>query len=224
MQFGKIWSPPLKFFNVRGKRETIYTRLLVKPDGTVYYQEQFDGTFYSELNFRKFPFDSQKLQLLLEPIDSNNDGNIVFVADITRIGKSKTAFLTEWNIGEVASKISTRSFEIDKINIPQFIYEIEITRVQGLYVWNIFIPLLLITSISWTVFWSRSFESNAVIGYSSTLFAIAFNVVIAEDLPKLAYITFINGFVLLVYIFICLSILQILLKHCLNIQGKKILR
>lgn len=90
---GEIWSPNVRFMNVDLTRETAYTELKVKPDGTVYYKERFQGLFNSETNLKKFPFDSQKLKLILEsPLDDSK--NLVLAGDRNKIGKSNEAFST----------------------------------------------------------------------------------------------------------------------------------
>lgn len=217
---GEIWSPNVRFLNIEHEREPAYTQLKVKPDGTVYYKERFTGQFNSEMNLKRFPFDSQEIELILEsPLDDVKD--VAFVVDSNKIGKSQEAFLTGWTIGESKAIIRDRKSEIEEVYFNEFIYQISISRNSKPYVWNIILPLLFIVGISWTVFWSRSFESNTVMASSSLLSAIAFNIVIAEELPKVAYLTFMNGFILSVYIFICLVIIYTVLKHWLDLEKKK---
>jgi Neurotransmitter-gated ion-channel transmembrane region len=193
--------------------------LKVKPDGTVYYKERFHGLFNSETNLKKFPFDSQQLKLILEsPLDDSK--NIVLAVDRNKNGKSKRAFLPGWEIGSARAFVNNNYLEVDGWYYPEFVYEIELSRLSGAYVWNVFAPLLLIVIIAWLVFWSKSFEANCGISVSCLLSAIAFHIVIAEELPKVSYLTFINGFILLSYIFIALSIVQIVVKHRLELEKK----
>jgi hypothetical protein len=219
-QIREIWSPDVKFLNIERERETVYTELKVKPDGTVYYKERFTGQFNDEINLKKFSFDSQRLRLLLTT-PTYDTKNIDFIVDKARTGKSPNAFLTGWTIEKYNALVGSKKSEIDEVTYPEFIYEINISRYSIPYILNIFLPLLFIIAISWTVFWSRSFESNTVIATSSLLSAIAFNVVIAEDLPKVAYVTYLNGFILVVYIFISLVVIYTVVKHQLNLEIHK---
>jgi hypothetical protein len=217
---GEIWSPDVHFSNVELKRETAYTQIKVSPDGTVNYKERFKGTFNSEMDVRRFPFDRQKLKLVLEsPL--NDTREVVFNVDKIKTGKSPEAFLTGWKIGEHNAVAQITKSEVEDIKENKYTYEINIFRDSDSYFWNIIVPLLLIIAVSFTVFWSRSFESNTVISFSSLLSAIAFNIVIAEELPKVAYLTFINGFILISYLVICLAIIQIVIKHYLNAEKKE---
>ncbi|PSB03197.1 hypothetical protein [Merismopedia glauca] len=217
---GEIWLPDVHFANVELKREKAYTQIKVNPDGTVNYKERFKGTFKSEMDVRRFPFDRQKLKLVLEsPL--NDTEQVIFNVDKSKTGRSSEAFLTGWKIGEQNAVAEITKSEVENIEENQYIYEIDLFRDSDSYFWNIIVPLLLIIAVSFTVFWSRSFESNTVISFSSLLSAIAFNIVIAEELPKVAYLTFINGFILISYLVICLAIIQIVIKHYLNAEKKE---
>jgi hypothetical protein len=217
---GEIWLPDIRFSNVELKRETAYTQIKVNPDGIVTYKERFKGTFNSEMDVRRFPFDRQKLKLVIQsPL--NDSKEVVFNVDKSKTGKSSEAFLTGWKLGEQNAVAQITKSEIENIEESKYTYEINIFRDSDSYFWNIIVPLLLIVAVSFTVFWSRSFESNTVISFSSLLSAIAFNIVIAEELPKVAYLTFINGFILISYLVICLAIIQIVIKHYLNAEKKE---
>jgi hypothetical protein len=52
------------------------------------------------------------------------------------------------------------------------------------------------------------------------LSAIAFNIVVAAALPKVSYLTFINGFFLISYVFINLAVIQSVVKHRLDLEKK----
>ncbi|MBW4618815.1 MAG: hypothetical protein KME17_05590 [Cyanosarcina radialis HA8281-LM2] len=219
-KIGEIWSPQVRFVNIELGRETAYNQIQVKSDGTVYYRERFNGTFNSEMNLKRFPFDRQQLKLVLEsPL--NDKSTIAFTVDDNKTGKSEDAFLTGWTLEDYRVFIVDRQFDVDPVAVNRYVYEIGIARSYNSYIWNIILPSLFIIGVSWTVFWSRSFESNVAISFSSLLSAIAFNIVIAEELPKVAYLTWINGFISIGYIFLCLSIVQIVIKHNFNVKKKE---
>ncbi|PIG90986.1 hypothetical protein [Gloeocapsopsis sp. IPPAS B-1203] len=216
---GEIWTPNIKFLNIESVRETAYILLKVEPDGTVHYKERFTGQFNSEMNLQRFPFDRQKLRVIVEALD--NIENIVLLADNSKTGAAKDAFLTGWRIRDFQAFPRVRVSEVEEESFSEYVSEINILRYHNPYIWNVFLPLLFIIIVSWTVFWSRSFESNTVIATSSLVSAIAFNIVVVEELPKVSYLTFINGFILIVYVFICLVIIYTVVKHWLDLEKKK---
>lgn len=215
----EIWFPNIRFMNVELAREIAYTELKVTPDGTVHYKERFHGQFNSKTNLKKFPFDSQKLKLILEsPVDDLK--NLILFVDKNKNGKSKEAFLSGWIIDDTRAFVTTKRAEFENDYYSRFVYEICFSRTPEAYIWNVFAPLLLIIVISWTVFWSNSFEANCGISISCLLSAIAFNIVITQELPKVSYLTFMNGFILISYIFIGLTLVQIVVKHRLDLEKK----
>lgn len=214
-----IWFPDIRFMNVELARETAYTELKVTPDGTVHYKERFHGQFNSETNLKKFPFDSQTLKLILcSPVEDLE--SLKLFVNKNKNGKSKEAFLSGWIINDARAFVITKKEEFENVERSTFIYEIDLSRTPEAYIWNVFAPLFLIIIISWTVFWSNSFEANCGIAISCLLSAIAFNIVVAAELPKVAYLTFMNGFILISYIFIGLTLVHIVFKHRLDLEKK----
>ncbi len=67
-----------------------------------------------------------------------------------------------------------------------------------------FVPLLLMVILSWTVFWIESSELNSQVDISATtiLTVIAFAFAIQANLPKVPYLTFIDVFFLVCYLFV----------------------
>jgi hypothetical protein len=62
------------------------------------------------------------------------------------------------------------------------------------------LPLLLINIISWSVFWidvKKEFSSQIGLGMTSLLTAIAYSFTISSSLPRVAYLTLIDYFILL---------------------------
>ena len=73
----------------------------------------------------------------------------------------------------------------------------------GYYVYKIILPIIFIWAISWSVFWVRGSQIDAKVNVTIVclLALIAYNFIIDEDLPKLAYLTFLDSFILLSYFF-----------------------
>jgi len=80
---------------------------------------------------------------------------------------------------------------------------LSVKRNAGYYIWTFFLPLLLINIISWTVFWidiETEFNTRISIGISSLLSAIAFNIAIGTNLPRVGYLTCADSFIFFSYI------------------------
>ena len=81
--------------------------------------------------------------------------------------------------------------------------KIEVQRNHQYYIFKVIFPIILILLICWSVFWihPRELESKLTITIVCLLSLIAYNFVIEEDVPKLAYLTIMDHLILASYIF-----------------------
>ena len=84
-----IWWPSIEFINVVGERDVPSRRLVVNSDGRIVYNERFYGTFTSEMDFRRFPFDTQDFVVQIESF-SYDASEVEFVAGDAAIASSGT--------------------------------------------------------------------------------------------------------------------------------------
>lgn len=83
---------------------------------------------------------------------------------------------------------------------------IEIKRNSAHYVFKIIIPVFLILCVAWSVMWIPTYKLDARLTTSivALLALIAYNFVFEGDIPKLEYLTDLDKFILLSYIFCCI--------------------
>ena len=178
-----------------------------------------------DFDLKKFPFDEQELIIELFPpygIDYNDDKNYPkpFVTTFTPrsnvyldIEKYKNKnFLKEWSVEKVEvdniinKTKSTSLFDRDKIidAIDDRInIKITVKRNINYFIFKIIIPVFLILSIVWSVMWipPNQVESRLTTSIVGLLSLIAYNFVFNDDLPKLSYLTSLDRYVLLSYLF-----------------------
>ena len=84
-----------------------------------------------------------------------------------------------------------------------FLLHLEVQRMSAYYLFKIILPIMFILVISWSVFWVRGSQLEAKVNVTIVclLSLIAYNFIIDEDLPKLAYLTFLDSFILLSYFY-----------------------
>ena len=79
----------------------------------------------------------------------------------------------------------------------------EIERKSGYYIFKIILPIVLILMVCWSVVWidPKELESRLTITIVCLLSLIAYNFVIDKDLPKLEYLTVLDWFILISYVY-----------------------
>ncbi|MEG4321785.1 MULTISPECIES: hypothetical protein [unclassified Microcoleus] len=213
----QIWEPALTIFNSQSAAKRGTVQLSAKPDGTVTYLEQVSATVSAQFDFRKFPFDSETPAIIWEPLSSDTQ-KIVLQANQTATGYNKERYvsLSEWEIIGINTAVTSKKAEKEDKTYPRYTFEIKLQRNYQYYIFKVFIPLLLITLISWTTFWMNPnsvFATQMSVGLTSTLTAITFNFTVANALPRVPYMTLMDTYILISYLFFFLSIIANVSLH-----------
>jgi len=194
--------------------------------GVAYFRQSFD--------FKKFPFDTQKLIINIKSgqvnqqyenhKNSNTEGSITFLTPEVGVYLSllkyiETNKLKAWKIPdggiEIISKEVVDNNFFDKwtkkiIQRSENILSLEITieRNYQHYLLKIMLPVFLILCVAWYVLWIPTFKYEARLNTSiiALLALIAYNFVFQDDIPKLEYLTDLDWFILLSYIFCCIPV------------------
>ena len=102
---------------------------------------------------------------------------------------------------------------IQKKNIPivsRNFLDIEITIERNVkhYVFKVMLPVFLILCVAWHVLWipTHKYEARLNTSIIALLALIAYNFVFQDDIPKLEYLTDLDWFILLSYIFCCIPV------------------
>jgi hypothetical protein len=77
------------------------------------------------------------------------------------------------------------------------------------------IPLLLITIASWSVFWldPKEFSTQITIAFTNLLTVVALLLVINDKLPRVGYLTLMDGFTMICFMTILIAILVLIIAH-----------
>ena len=179
----------------------------------------------ADFDLKNFPFDKQVLRIELTApynVDYNEKKNYPkpFVTTFTPRKNvlldlekyKKNNYLKEWRIVDIniynSLVINDEISRFDREKITQSIYDtisldITVDRNTNYFIFKIIIPVFLILSIAWSVMWipPNQVESRLTTSIVALLALIAYNFVFNEDLPKLSYLTSLDRYILLSYLF-----------------------
>ena len=212
LEDSQLWTPPLEAANSISHKRNSYT-LQADRDGIVTYVERFDGVLSNPYDLRKFPFDTQVLQFEIQPfLWSARDVRFAEKPlPLTGISPDQHLELANWRIQDVRYKVERVAGAGAAPEMTDALFQVEIKRRSGFYVWKIFLPLVLMTLIPAAVFWIDPKELDWLLKVPLTMLLslVAFQFAVARDLPRLGYITFLDAVFVGSFVFYFVQILEI---------------
>jgi hypothetical protein len=220
----EVWSPRLDIANIRTFK-TFNVSFYCDADGSVSWEERFDTLLSNEFYLRRFPFDGQTLRVTIQPFITPKragDNPITFADRTYSTGISHRAYLSAWTIDGITYERSSEPVDAVSLVVPQAQFNIVVTRRSGFHVWQVFLPIILMVMIPWTVFWvsTREFDWQMKIPIATMLAMVAFNFTISRDLPRVSYLTFLDAVFLAGFIFTFLTIVEVIAVHVLVMADK----
>ena len=213
-----VWRPELVILNAVEQRHSYETSLRVAPDGLMSFVERFDAVVTSTFNLTPFPFDAQKLEVLVHPF-TDQQQFITFVPSLLPVWTA-TEFntyssLESWRFQSLTSHLGRAASQFGAHAIAEARFEIAVARRYQFYLWKVFLPLLLMVVVSWSVFWFDPPEvsSQVTIAVTTILTIIAFALTISLTLPRVPYLTFVDAYFLTCYIFAFVAMLELTAVH-----------
>jgi hypothetical protein len=209
-----IWWPNVEFENGEGERHVEARSLAIDPDGKVEYTERFDGRFHMEVDLRQFPFDRQTFEIQIESF--NWDERFLVFEPLEGVTGFDEGFHTlEWDLMDVSSRVEPSQEVRSPTTFSKLVFELRVERRSGYYLWKLLLPVLLIVGFTWSNFWMTGEPGGTRMqrSFIALLTLVAFYQVLAGNLPRISYLTFLDGVAFLAFASVGLSILQTILAH-----------
>ena len=91
----------------------------------------------------------------------------------------------------------------------------QVRRKSRYYIWKVFLPLIVMVAIAYSAFWIKigDYYTQISITLTAILTEIAFLFAISSSLPKVPYLTFIDAFFLVSFVFSFVSMLELVVVH-----------
>jgi hypothetical protein len=217
-----VWIPSLEIINVLGPKDISNKRLIIYKDGRVFYNERFNATLQSSMNFRKFPFDTQKLQIMIEPF-SYSASKMVFSPESRVYPTENSAWpMLEWHALGRACQVGEAEYEYladstAEKKFTQFAFSLTVERIPGYFLLQIFLPLAVIMLCAWSIFFVKDGATQLSLISTLMLTVYAFNFFITDSIPKLPYGTFLGKIIIISFISIFLQ----LIVHLVELRSER---
>ena len=116
----------------------------------------------------------------------------------------------EWVVTSYSQEITEVPFERGSTN-SRFTTTLLVKRNLEYYILRIFVPLFLIISVSWVIFFLKDYGRQLEVASGNLLVFVAFNFTISGDLPRLGYLTVLDRFMIVSF---CLTAIVVLISVC----------
>jgi hypothetical protein len=213
----QVWIPYLEMVNGVTPHDRYDVSVVGDPDGSINYVERFHALLSSKFRLRRFPFDSQQLLVVIHPFMRQADevkfsipnSDVWATAEFTQYSS-----LAQWDLETLVPSVN-ESHLYGKKETPEVRFTIKVKRRYNFYVWKVFLPLLLMVVLSWAVFWvdARDLSNQVQIAITTILTVIAFAFAISATMPRVPYLTYIDAFFLTCYVFVFISIVELMIVH-----------
>ncbi len=162
----------------------------ISNSGTVAYYEHSSMTLQApDFNFTRYPFDRQTFYLEVESVYPSDVVSYVPMTELSGLGDELGE--EEWileNDRLIRSTVQGLSGE----ESTRVALAFEGSRHTMYYALRIFLPMLILITVSWSVFFLDEYRKRIEISGANLLVFVAFNWAISDDLPRLGYLTFLD--------------------------------
>jgi hypothetical protein len=191
--------PFIVVHNQQSRRIVHQNMNVVMPDGTAFYFEKSSLTLQApHFNFTQFPFDRQKFYF--EVMSGLPSELVRFHAMTEQSGLGDMLGEEEWILENAVMEISTAE-GLTGLPSARAALAFEGHRHLKYYVIRIFVPLLVLITVSWSVFFLDDYRKRSEIAGANLLVFVGFNWVISDSLPRLGYLTFMDFILQWIFVF-----------------------
>ncbi len=211
-RLSEIWYPQAFTVNQIDEIRISERILRIRSDGTVLQDINLSVSLSSGFDLRHFPFDVQRLQVWVESFTFSED-QVEVVVDAERSGFAPGLELAEWDLVRASSRVESAAAMRSDRPFSRLVIEMELARKRGFYLWKVFLPLIIIVALSWSVFWmsDESFASRSRVSATGVLTIVAYQFVFAAGLPRIGYLTMLDRVMIVSFGLLAVTVLQSLL-------------
>jgi hypothetical protein len=224
----EIWTPRLTIVNQQKAWTSFPASVEISPDGDVVLRQKIWGWFSQPLDLRDFPLDRQTLKIHIIAVGLL-ESQVALSPLVKEYGRSsgiaKQFSMPDFNV--VSWKAQPQPyvpFE-GQVGLPGFVMEIDVERRTNYYFWKIIFPLCLIVIMSWIPRWIEPTQIGTNIGIATTSFLtlVAYLFAVGHLLPRVAYFTRMDQFILLSTLMVFISLLQTVATTTLITRNKALI-
>ncbi|MEK6886780.1 MAG: hypothetical protein AABW88_03030 [Nanoarchaeota archaeon] len=193
--------PPQKFEFMNGRAISRDIDKVIDQPNEKFYR--IFANLVSPVDLKRFPFDTQHMQIILEDKLSTIE-NISYVPAIKESGIDPSIIFPGWQIHGWNATVTEHHYPVYNETYSQYAFTVTISRIALNSFLKTFLPVIfivLIVMFSFLIDLDKIPVRLGIVG-SSLIGAVMFHVSITNQIPAVSYLTFADKFMLLSYIII----------------------
>ena len=207
---GSVWQPRLQVVNQRRVERSMDREVEVLPDGTVLYRQRLSGDFSARLDLREFPLDRQRFAIQAVATGYTPE-EVDLVPESAAGGRAAELSVSDWHIGQTELADADLTLPGAGRTLPGVALGFEGSRALSYYVVQLMLPLVAIALMAWSVFWidPTVVGTRMSVVVTTMLTLIAYRFMINSLVPRLAYLTRLDYFLLGATVLIVAALLAV---------------
>lgn len=200
------WRPMAELNRTTAPAERHHALLRIHPDGRMEYERQLTVEIATVLDLRKLPFDTQVLQIELESFQHVAD-QLEFTLPPENLRIAERLSLPQWQVGRLSAEVQPTYSPLYDETHSRATISLEVTRHTQFYIWQMMVPLGVVLGMAFAVFFlpAKDLSDRMSVIIASLLTVVALSYSLHSGLPKISYLTVIDWFFVLAYVFLGLA-------------------
>ncbi len=211
--FLSLTSPnPIPTLNLQFPNGKVESREIIA-DKPTFKLFRFAGTFKSPPDLRKYPFDSQELEIVVED-DAKGIDQMRLSADRERTQLARGFRALGWRVSYLEARSISQSypdrFENDDLYYGRYIFTIGLDRFATSAAFKVFVPAFVIVLIAILGMWvpPNEMEVRSNTGAPMLAGAVLFHFALMQEVPATSYLTRADKLMLAVYVSLALAMIS----------------
>ncbi|KAI9331023.1 hypothetical protein DFJ73DRAFT_765180 [Zopfochytrium polystomum] len=206
------WTPVISFsklaIDTANVPNPIFEDLYIFSDGSggVLWIRQLVLPFSSKYNLHGFPYDNQTLSVSLTLGKGDSGRLFLTLVDADFMADSFSSLWTLTNNQSTVNKAGEATFSF------------EISRVPSSYITRYILPMAILSLVSCTTYFVEpsAFPPRFTGMVALMLSVVTLNVVVAQELPKVRYLTTMDAFIITTFLYVFFSLVASTLCYALH--------
>ena len=194
-------------------------KIIDKPNEKFY---RVKASLSSPIDFKRFPFDTQNLQIILEDKEKTIK-ELVYVPEMKETGFDQSVMFPGWVITGWKPSVSRHDYPAYEETYSQYVFNVGIGRIKFNSFLKTFLPIFVLMLITVTSFILNPDQIVTRLGaVSSTLMAtVMMGISISSQIPPVGYLTFADKVMIVTFVLLLSAFFLNVMIFVLQGKGKK---